>query len=246
MSLGAIVWFSCAIFVAGALRGFTGFGFALAAVPLASLMLPPQLVVVSMLLMMSVVGVRDILIEHKRADMVTLGPMAVGMLAGTPIGVWALSALPVAGVRMALGGLAMLAVGLTWRTPRPEQRGGRWLAGVTGVASGICTGLAAMPGPPVIAYFMAFEPRVAVMRSSMIVFFPFAAAVALPSAFAAGLVGQEHFVLAASGLPAMLVGTWLGRLGFERWGTRNYRPAAGAALLVTALAALAKGVAELG
>ena len=122
MSLAAILWFSCAIFVAGAMRGFSGFGFALAAVPLASLVLPPQQVVVSILLMMAVVGVRDILIERKRADLATLGPMAAGMLAGTPLGVWALSTLPVAGVRMALGGLAMLAVGLTWRTPRPATR----------------------------------------------------------------------------------------------------------------------------
>jgi uncharacterized membrane protein YfcA len=246
VSLTVIAWFSAAIFIAGAMRGFTGFGFALAAVPLASLVLPPQQVVVAVLLMMTAVGLRDILIEHRRADLRSVGPMVAGMLAGTPLGVWALTALPVAGVRIALGGLAMAAVAITWRHPRPEQRGGRWLAALTGAASGICTGLAAMPGPPVIAYFMAFEPRVTVMRASMIVFFPIAAAAALPSAFIAGLIGQDQLILAATGLPAMITGTWLGRRGFERFGARSYRPAASAALLATAVAALAKGIAELG
>ncbi|HEY0420739.1 MAG TPA: hypothetical protein VGC80_14575, partial [Acetobacteraceae bacterium] len=48
-----------AILFAGVLRGFTGFGFALAAVPLTSLVLPPGLVVASVLVMQAVVGFRD-------------------------------------------------------------------------------------------------------------------------------------------------------------------------------------------
>ncbi len=239
-----------AILVAALLRGFTGFGFALASVPLATLMLPPRAVVPAILLIQAAIGLHDCVVEFRRADWRVVGGLVAGSLFGTPLGVLALAALPQPTVRLVLGVVVMLAVIATWRPRRatdahlPRHR--TRLSLLAGFASGVCNGVAAMAGPPAILYFMHFEPRHTVMRSSLMVFFPIASAIALPMVFFSGLLGWPSVALAVGGLPLMMVGGWIGAIGFRRFGGSAYRPAAGAALLVTAAVAIAKGVADMG
>jgi uncharacterized membrane protein YfcA len=236
---------AAAILFAALLRGFTGFGFALAAVPLASLFLPPRQVVTAVLLMQVAIGLRDCVVEFRSADWRVVGRFVAGGVFGTPLGVLTLAALPQPVVRLVLGVLVALAVALSWRprTAAPRPAGG--LALGAGFASGICNGLAAMAGPPAILYFFAFEPRQTVMRSSLMVFFPLASALALPMVAASGMLGTQGLVLAAAGLPLMILGSWLGAHGFRRFGGRSYRPVASVALLFTALVTIAKGLSEL-
>jgi uncharacterized membrane protein YfcA len=243
-----------AILVAALLRGFTGFGFALASVPLATLALPPRVVVPAILVIQAAIGLHDCVVEFRRADWRVVAGLVAGSLFGTPLGVLALTALPQPTVRLALGVVVMAAVIATWR-PRPAATGDIAAPGIrrrtrlsvlAGFASGVCNGLAAMSGPPAILYFMHYEPRHTVMRSSLMVFFPIASAIALPMVYASGLLGWPSVALAVGGLPLMMAGGWIGAIGFRRYGGAAYRPAAGAALLVTAAIAIAKGLAEMG
>lgn len=240
-----------AILFAALLRGFTGFGFALASVPLATLMLPPRAVVPAILLIQAAIGLHDCVVEFRNADWRVVGGLVAGSLFGTPLGVLALAALPQPTVRLVLGVVVMVAVIATWRPrkatatahlPRHRTR----LALLAGFASGVCNGVAAMAGPPAILYFMHFEPRHTVMRSSLMVFFPIASTIALPMVFFSGLLGWPSVALALGGLPLMMLGGWIGAIGFRRFGGSTYRPAAGAALLVTAVVAIAKGAADMG
>jgi uncharacterized membrane protein YfcA len=234
-----------AILFAAVLRGFTGFGFALAAVPLASLVLPPSRTVAAVLVMQLAVGLRDCVMEWRQADRRGVGLLSLGAAAGLPLGVAALALTPAPLVRAALGLLVLVAVALTWR-PRPAAGVAR--AGVTagtGFVSGMFHGLAAMGGPPAVAYFLAYEPRVAVMRSSLMVYFPIVSLLGLPMVHAAGLLDQAAIVLGLAGMPLMIGGGWLGAWAFRRFGTRSYRPLALGALLVTAAASIARAVVDL-
>jgi len=234
-----------AVVFASLLRGFTGFGFALAAVPLASLVLPPRPVVTAALLMQAAIGLRDCIIERRLADQRAVLRLTIGALGGTPIGLWALTALPSPAVRLALGTLVAVAVAVTWR-PLPPQRapGTAWAIG-TGFCSGICNGLAAMAGPPAIFYFLAFEPNRVAMRSSLMVFFPLVSLLAVVISGAAGLIDHTALLLAVIGFPIMWIGGRVGAGMFVRSGHRSYRVVAATALIATALASIAKGLAEL-
>ncbi|MCW3476438.1 sulfite exporter TauE/SafE family protein [Limobrevibacterium gyesilva] len=230
---------------AAALRGFTGFGFALAAVPLASLVLPPQTAVVTTLLLQAAIGLRDCVAERYRCDWRAVMRLTLGSIGGTPLGVLALTVLPLPMVRLALGALVAVAVAVSWRPPRQQGRpAGRW-ALLAGFGSGVCNGLAAMSGPPAIVYFLIFEPSRAVMRSTLMAYFPLAALFAIPPVAVAGLLNWQVVMLAAMGLPLMLAGGWAGAWMFHRAGHRSYRAAATAALLFTALASIGKGLAGL-
>ncbi|KAA5608037.1 sulfite exporter TauE/SafE family protein [Rhodovastum atsumiense] len=234
-----------AVFLAGLLRGFTGFGFALAAVPLASLVLPPSRAVPMVILLQLCLGLRDGIAERRRADRFSVGWVAAGCVLGTPLGVAALAALPQPVVRLVLGVIVGVAVLATWHGPgRPLERR-RGLAMLAGLASGVCNGLAAMGGPPVILYFLAVEPVQAVMRSSLLVYFALAAVIALPGTLAAGLIDAPLLAAAAAGVPVVLAGSWIGGWGFRHAGHRCYRMVAAGVLLVTALATIIRGIAGL-
>jgi hypothetical protein len=227
------------------LRGFTGFGFALAAVPLASLVLPPAVVVPAMVFMQFAIGARDWVRERRLVDRFSVTRLSLGCVLGTPLGVAVLALLPGPVMRLVLGGVVLLAVVATWHGPgRPRPRR-TWLALLGGLASGVFNGLSAMGGPPAVLYFLAVEPDRAITRSSLMFYFPIAAGIALPGNFLAGLVHPSTLVMAAAGFPAMLIGCWAGGIGFRHAGGGSYRVVAALCLLITALAAIAKGIAGL-
>lgn len=237
-AIGAIVF-------AAVLRGFTGFGFALAAVPLASLVLPPARTVAAILVMQLGIGLRDCIMEWRQSDRPGIAKLTLGALAGLPIGVAALALTPAPVVRAILGVMVLAAVALTWKPRTAEHRPTHAVTVATGFVSGIFHGLAAMAGPPAVAYFLAFEQRLPVMRSSLMVYFPIVSLLGLPMVASAGLLDTPAIVLGVLGMPLMVGGGWLGSWAFRHFGARSYRPLALAALLLTAAASLVRAAADL-
>ena len=245
MSPAAWLAASGAILFAAVLRGFTGFGFALAAVPLASLVMPPSRTVAAILVMQLSIGIRDCIMEWRQADRVAVRHLTIGAVIGMPLGVAVLALAPAGLVRAALGVLVLAAVALTWK-PHPGTRPPHLAVTLgTGFASGVFHGLAAMAGPPAVAYFLAFETRVAVMRSSLMVFFPVVSLLGLPMVAVAGLLDMPAVLLGVLGMPVMVGGGWLGAWAFKRYGVRSYRPLALGALLLTAAASILRALVDL-
>ena len=84
----------------------------------------------------------------------------------------------------------------------------------TGIASGILTGFAAMPGPPVVPFYLRrhLEPKVA--RASMLLIF-FATAIAgTAAALWVGIATEKLFLLAL----LLFVPMWLG----NHFGARHF------------------------
>jgi uncharacterized membrane protein YfcA len=238
-------WAIAAIGFAAVLRGFTGFGFAVAAVPLASLVLPPAVTVAAALCMQTAIGLRDCIAERHRADWRSVRWLIGGAVAGTPVGLALLTWLPTAWVRLGLGLMVLATVAITSRPAGRPVPPDRRLGLAIGVASGVSNGLAAMAGPPAIAYFLATRVERDVMRSSLMALFPIVSALALPPAAWAGLITSDALLLALLGLPLMIGGGWLGTRLFRRHGARGYRPVAIMALGATAAAAILRGLAGL-
>ena len=77
---------------------------------------------------------------------------------------------------------------------RPGHQPGRVETGLTGIASGVLTGFAGMPGPPVVPYYLrrAIAPELA--RASMMTIFMATSIAGVVSAFALGVatVAVDH------------------------------------------------------
>jgi uncharacterized protein len=219
VGLPLILLFLVASMTCGAavIRGLTGFGMAIILVPLLGMVMDPgHAVVLAILLQLFVgpVGLRTILADADRASAV---PIALIAMATTPVGLWLLARTDAGIARLLIALIAVAAFLLVLLPPRRDgSMPGRALTIGTGVASGVLTGFAAMPGPPVIPYYLRQSlPPVRVRASMMLIFFATAIAGSMSAALF-GRIDRATLVLALILFPAVLLGNWLGGLAFGR------------------------------
>ncbi len=202
-------------FGAAYVRGLTGFGMAIILVPLLGLIIPPGEAVVLGILLQLLIGPVGLGLIHADADRATAIPIALIAMATTPVGMAALEATRADVARLLI---TMVAVGAFVAVLLPKQpaghRPGRGAIVGTGLASGILTGFAAMPGPPVVPFYLrrALDPRVA--RASMLLIFFGTAIAGTLAALWVGIATGKLFVLALLLFPPM----WLG----NRYGARHF------------------------
>jgi len=101
----------------------------------------------------------------------------------------------------------------------------------------VLSGAAALPGPPVIVFFLASPASAAVSRASLLAYFLFTAIGSLGFALVSGLVGWATLVLALLLAPALVLGNWVGEKLFQRAAGGGYRPVALGVLLAIGLVA---------
>ena len=164
-------WFCVlVIFLAGIVRGFSGF--ALSALVMAALViiLPPiELIVICWFLEMaaSILMVKDGVRQWDRT--VVLG-LVIGSGVGAPIGLYLTNTLPVdtsklivLGIILVLAALQLLKVRASFLATKP----GLYVSGLT---AGIVTGLSSVGGMVVALYVLAREAPAKVMRGSLVMF----------------------------------------------------------------------------
>ena len=231
-------------FLAALLRGFTGFGFVMAAVPLLSLALPPTEVVPLAILLQIEVGLMDLPSAARLCDWRSLRWLAPGILLGTPLGLLALTNLSANGARLAIGLLIAGAVILLSRGLRLEGHPSRWVTLGVGVVSGAMSGLSGISGPPVMTYLLALPHSTAVVRATAIVFFAMTSTVALASMAERGLVTGQEVIWSGMALPALFAGARIGAWGFRRTEPRHHRATALTVLSVLALTLILRALAH--
>ncbi|WP_424930812.1 sulfite exporter TauE/SafE family protein [Amaricoccus macauensis] len=236
-----ILVLSVATLAAGFLRGVTGFGFALAAVPLYSLSVPPVYAVVMAQMLQIAAGPLDIYHNHKKVDRRALALLCGGALLFTPLGAFLATRLPADVMRLTIA-IAVL-LGLVALVAKVRIREGKGPAMTAGAMAGLLGGLAAMPGPPAVAYFLGRGADKTESRATLLLFFAFTSVIALISiALGSDAVTFKVFLSAVASYPALLLGTYLGTLLFQRLGDGHYRSASMGVLLVSGLMAGAKGL----
>lgn len=235
MTPGALIATTAIIFGAAVLRGLTGFGFALASVPLLGLVMEPAQAVPLSLIVVAIGGSLGLPPALRACEWPSLRGLALGAAVGSPLGALALSRISADSARLIIAAFTIAAVvGLArGGEPRATRSGPRDL--VYGLLAGLFNGLAAMPGPPVVAYFMATPLNREAIRASLLVFFQFTAWIGVASAIAIGLLTADLLLPAAIGLPAFWIGNRVGLAIFARGSDAGYRRIALACLVAMAL-----------
>ena len=229
-----LVWL--VVVFAAVLRAFTGFGFALAAVPAFSLLMSPiQSVVLSIMLTLAV-SLFTLKTFWGQFSIKSLLPMISFSLLGTTIGAYFLAMLSVSSFQLWVGVSVLGAcVALTFYRPgriKPSTA----LARLAGLVSGLMNGFFAIPGPPVVVYAVATQPSPEKTRALLMTFFLFSASFGLVSYSAAGYVNLGSVWLFVLTFPAMYLGDKLGYRLFKRFGTRLYRRVALVVLFAVGIA----------
>jgi uncharacterized membrane protein YfcA len=145
-------------------------------------------------------------------------------------------------MRLLIGLSMLVAVAALWWGFRMTHMPGVPARLGTGALAGVMSGAAAMPGPPVVVFFLASPASATVSRASLQFFFMITGMISLTLALASGLIGWPTVVLSLVLTPALALGTWTGEWAFRHAGDHNYRPAAMAVLLVIGIIATARAV----
>lgn len=235
----------CMVFIAGLIRGFSGFGFAVVAVPLLSLVLPPVMVVPTVLLLQFGISLDGLPAAWAQSDRRSLITLAVGAAMATPLGLWMLTLLPASSVRLVIAGIVALAVVVLATGRRLARTPDRAATLGFGLLCGFFNGLAGIPGPPVIAFYLAAPFPPAAARSSMIVLWMCTSVAGLVPLAAHGYVQRTELELAALGLPAVWFGSRLGTFIFRRSRPTRYRHVSLVILAVTACLAASRAILDL-
>jgi uncharacterized protein len=224
--------------VAGFVRGFTGFGGGLIAIPITGAILGPQLAVPMLGIVDFVVTLPLLPPAFRRADWKTVLPAALAGVATVPLGaVVLIHSNPIA-LRWGLSAIVVMMLALLssgWRyhgTPRPAISAG------VGAVSGFFGGTAGIAGPPVITYWMSGPADKTVLRANLIVYFTFTALTALLSYAVAGLFTARLAVLAVIAAPVYGIAIWLGARLHLRASENQFRAFAYALIVLSAILGL--------
>jgi uncharacterized membrane protein YfcA len=226
-----------ATLAAAYVRGLAGFGMAILLVPVLALAIAPAEAVFvsnSLGLMIGLTELRRLVSDSEP----TAKFIALAALLATPLGFIALAATPNNLARFIIALVALGAFATVFLPRRPADIPGKLHTGATGVAAGLLTGFAGMPGPPVVPYYLGRDIPKHVARASMMLVFVSAS---LAGCVSAVTVGVADMRLAGFGLalfPAVLLGNWLGARSFGKVSDNVWRLFTGLVLGAAAFAAL--------
>lgn len=239
LTAAAIALGVAAALVAGFVRGLAGFGLAILLVPVFALAVTPAEAVVTgncLGFLISATTLRGQIAATERSAWVIAGVAVLSI----PLGVFALAAVtpPVARLLIALVAIAAFVAMLL--PPRPHDRPARGETVATGIASGVLTGFAGMPGPPVVPFYLRRPIAPAIARASMMSVFLVTQGAGALTALALGVATWREAAMALGLYPAVYAGNWLGGRAFGRIDPRAWRWIAGSVLGLAAGGAVLK------
>lgn len=207
--------------LAGAIRGYCGFGFAMiVALGLVGELPPTEAVPLALLL--------DLLASTglwRRAACQVAWPrlwcLLVGMLVATVAGVGLVSSLPTTALSVAVALLSLSgAVAIMLRSEVAARPAAPCFSRATdmvaGAASGFCMTIASAGGPPLMLYLLHRRLSPAALRATAILFFAASSTASLIGMAGVGIVGVDTLWRAGVLIVPSLAGNALGQWLFER------------------------------
>ncbi len=190
-----VIWLVVAVFVAGIVRGFSGFGSAMIIMPVAASVLSPVEAVIFLTaaeILGPVPNLRPSLRDGTPRD---IGRLMLGALVCLPIGLWLLTQLDPLVFGWIISGIVLLLLVLVisgWRYTGALSA--RLTVGAGGIG-GFMTGFAGIPGPPVIMLYMASTLPVATIRANLMLYLFAVDLVLFPVLWLSGLMVWPVFAL---------------------------------------------------
>lgn len=220
--------------LAGVVRGFSGFGYAVIVVLGLNLLLAPQAALATAILLdlACCLGLlRDAVVQCHRP---LLGRLVAGMLLALPLGLWAVTWLPAGIMSQLVAGISLLG-GVLLLVDRPLPALAHRFSISAGIASGLAMTTASAGGPPLMLYLLNQPLPAAVQRATAILFFALCSAAVLSGLAFGGLITPGVLQMAAWMVLPSLLGNQIGQWLFHRYRPHGFRRWVAPLLMVMSL-----------
>jgi uncharacterized protein len=210
-------------FLAGIVRGFTGFGTAMVYLPVAAQVLGPFQALTTLIIMDLVaplIHVRRALRDGHPGDVLRL---AAGALFALPLGVLVLSLVAPEVFRYAVSITALTMLVLLVSGVRYRGAMTRPLIFGTGALGGFLGGSVGLPGPPVIMLYMASALPASAIRANMMVYLILADAIMIVVLYWNGFLVWSAVALGGLMILPYISGNWIGGRLFRPEAELAYR-----------------------
>jgi uncharacterized protein len=241
LGLWALVWMAVATFVAGFVRGYSGFGFSALLIASSSLVTNPLNFVAVVVILETVMSIQAYKKAGPDVDWHRVWWMIGGAAIGLPLGLWILTGVTEDTARAVVSGYVLVmcvALVAGWHLQREVR-------GAPNGAVGILSGLANAPGMgglPVVVFFAAQPMSANVFRATLIAYFPLLDIYSAPLYWYAGLVSWDTLWASLIALPVTLLANWLGGRHFFGTDPQEFRKFAIVLLAGLALLGLGKAL----
>ncbi|MEO3888375.1 sulfite exporter TauE/SafE family protein [Nonomuraea sp. B5E05] len=217
-------------------QALSGFGFALVAVPLLTLLVGPQTAVTVVTALGGLLALAIAVHQRRHVEGRTAVLVTGAGLVGMPLGLLAITALSARSLSVLIACVVLAFTLLLGRGV--TLRRGAGPAAAAGFVSGALLTSTGMNGPPVVAAFQAMKLEPREFRATLQATFCAGDALAVLGFIAVGRLTADSLLLTAVGLPGMAVGWWLGDRIFARTDPQRFRRIVLAVLVASACTAL--------
>jgi uncharacterized membrane protein YfcA len=224
--------------LAGAVRGFSGFGSALIYIPLVAAIYDPRVAAVTLLLVDFVSSAPFSISSFRRCNWREVLPVSIGMAAALPLGALILLMVDPIALRWGIAALVITLLAALASGWRYHGNPATSASLAVGAVAGFGAGAVQIAGPPVILYWLGGPGKAAVVRANLMVFFALSDIVALIVYGSQGLITRDAVTLSLLLGAPFLAAMTLGALTFRGASDATYRRAAYALIALAALASL--------
>ncbi len=234
-----------AVTVASFVRGLTGFGFAIVAMPLLALVYPPVVAVPVATLLQIPSGLPTVLRDWSDTNFRAATIAWIGGMPALIPGIFLLGVVSADIMRLIVGGAVVFSTVALAFAPKLERDPKSYELVGAGALSGLMQGAVAMAGPPIILLILSSSWNAARCRATLSFIFLLLGTASLVFGTIHGIVNMESVVIAAITVPGLLLGQAIGTHLFVRIDGKRYRSVSTFCVAAAGLMVVVRGLMSL-
>jgi uncharacterized membrane protein YfcA len=225
-------------FIAGFVRGFSGFGAGMVYVPLIGALFGPRFAVVSLLIVDFICSFPYMIVALPHVRWRETLPLLIGCALALPLGTLALIYVDPTPLRWTIAIIIVIFVLLLASGWRYHGQPKAPVTLAVGAISGALGGATQIPGPPVIMYWLGGAMGAATVRANLIAYFALCDLFSIIVYGASGLLTNEPIFFGLAMIIPFIAGAGAGSLLFAFISDANYRVSAYIIILFAAITSL--------
>lgn len=224
LSTGEALALAAICFVAGVVRGFSGFALSAMIMASAVLILPPIYLIPICFLLETTASVLMFRGGSREGDWPMVWRLTAGVVIGTPVGLYLTTTLPVDQSRMLALLVVLVLAALQLAKLRIPGLGSPIGTYIAGGVSGIASGLASVGGMVVALFVLSLNAPAARMRATLVLYLAVTLVVSCIWLIWFEVLTVQSAVRAAFLAPPVILGVLIGARGFTPKYQHLYRP----------------------